>query len=74
MYDAQAGKCAICLAREATCVDHDHDTGDIRGLLCRKCNSAIGIIGETPELLDRAAKYLRRHKKTLTVQLSRKLA
>lgn len=40
------------------CVDHDHETGEIRGLLCNDCNLAIGY-GKTPEILIAAAEYLR---------------
>jgi hypothetical protein len=59
MYQEQYGRCLICQKGEATCVDHNHETKKIRGLLCRKCNAAIGILGEDPELLERAANYLR---------------
>jgi hypothetical protein len=40
------------------CVDHDHDTGKIRGLLCNDCNLAVGY-GKTAEVLQRAAEYVR---------------
>lgn len=43
---AQGGVCAICKTREAKVVDHDHETGKIRGLLCAACNGAIGILSE----------------------------
>jgi hypothetical protein len=39
-------------------VDHDHATGAIRGLLCARCNTALGQFGESPELLGRAIRYL----------------
>jgi hypothetical protein len=64
-YDAllasQGGVCAICRKSCATgqvlSVDHDHETGHVRGLLCRNCNTAIGRL-ETLELLDAAKEYL----------------
>jgi hypothetical protein len=61
---AQAHRCAICGTAKGNgrghrlYVDHDHSTGDIRGLLCSKCNSAIGYFGDSPKRLRRAAAYL----------------
>ncbi len=59
----QAGACAICLKVPAgrLCVDHDHTTGKVRQLLCRRCNSALGLFDECPETLARAKSYLERH-------------
>ena len=42
------------------CIDHCHDTGKVRGLLCNDCNLAVGY-GKTPSILERAASYLRFH-------------
>jgi hypothetical protein len=39
-------------------VDHDHGTSEIRGLLCVRCNNALGLSREDPDLLKRAARYL----------------
>ena len=63
----QGGKCAICGQSEATihsghprlmAVDHDHDTGAIRGLLCNNCNRALGLFGDSLTVLRRAVEYL----------------
>jgi hypothetical protein len=55
----QRGCCAICELRVAQlCVDHDHDTGEVRGLLCSNCNFGVGDFADSPERCFRAASYL----------------
>lgn len=44
------------------CVDHDHQSGTVRGLLCNACNTAIGLFEEDLKRFDNAAAYLRRHR------------
>lgn len=57
----QSGRCGIC-DRERTnrdlCVDHDHVSGVVRGLLCDLCNTAIGKMQDDPSLLRKAALYI----------------
>ncbi len=55
--------CQICnkTDRRALNVDHCHDTGKVRGLLCDNCNKALGLFRDNPELLGQAANYLRRY-------------
>lgn len=60
MLAKQSGECWICSRKTKLFVDHDHKTGIIRGLLCQKCNSAIGFLRDDPALVDKAAAYLRR--------------
>lgn len=64
MVEEQQGKCLICRqAPEDTNelqVDHDHATEEIRGLLCHKCNKALGLLGDDPATIRRAATYLER--------------
>lgn len=65
MIEAQAGRCAICAGPpngpgSRLHIDHCHDTGRIRGLLCGKCNTAIGLLCDDPERAERAAAYLRK--------------
>jgi len=65
MYRAQNGVCAICsglnLSGRRLAVDHDHATGKIRGLLCSRCNSAIGLARENKDILKQALSYLEKH-------------
>lgn len=67
MSAAQDHLCAICREPETTlqkgtltslAVDHCHATGRVRGLLCRACNTALGLFGDSPERLLLAAQYL----------------
>lgn len=59
---AQLGMCAICRkpAWRKLHVDHDHSTKQVRGLLCEKCNKAIGLLDDEPRLARSAETYLRR--------------
>lgn len=59
MIKQQDNKCGICLEVFITtpCVDHNHKTNKIRGLLCRKCNIAFGHFRESPEILKRAVEW-----------------
>lgn len=56
MYFEQDGKCLVCDDREAMLVDHCHETGRPRGLLCRGCNTMLGFIES--DKMDRALQYL----------------
>jgi hypothetical protein len=69
-YDAllvrQGGMCAICGRPQAAraisarlYVDHDHETGEVRGLLCLHCNAMLGCANDDPEVLLAAIVYLR---------------
>jgi len=58
LYKSQNCLCAICVKGEATCIDHNHKTRQIRNLLCRKCNLAIGFFDDNIELLRKAIIYL----------------
>jgi hypothetical protein len=62
MHTEQQGVCWIC-GKESTKllhVDHDHDTGEIRGLLCGNCNKAIGLMYDDISILARAIDYLQK--------------
>lgn len=67
MLEAQGGGCAICSGTSAgrkghnrMHVDHDHDTGQVRGLLCHHCNTALGLVKDNADTLRRMADYLER--------------
>jgi hypothetical protein len=49
--------------KSTACVDHDHKTGKVRGLLCAYCNTAIGMLKDSPEFCRNAANYLEKHAK-----------
>lgn len=54
----QSRKCGICAKEGRLCVDHDHTTGRVRGLLCNGCNGALGVFGDSIEGVKRALSYL----------------
>lgn len=54
----QNGICVICLRSPAVHVDHDHATGEVRGMLCFPCNAALGQLDDDLDRLRRAADYL----------------
>ena len=60
MLERQGGRCLVCGATPSKPlhVDHDHETGAVRGLLCGFCNSVLGLALESPEILRRAQIYL----------------
>ena len=68
MYEAQGGKCFICGTDEPggrhgmLNVDHCHDSGDVRALLCDGCNRGLGHFKEDPDALISAAMYILAHK------------
>lgn len=66
LFEAQDGRCALCGrdyfgwggGRRPLVVDHCHETGKVRGLLCGSCNTALGRFGDNPARLRQAADYL----------------
>lgn len=59
---AQNGLCAICRNGPAAHVDHDHVSGQVRGLLCFNCNAGFGLFKDRTVVLAAAITYLRNHK------------
>lgn len=66
MISGQGGKCASCGSSDwpvkGPVVDHDHETGEVRGILCHFCNAAAGLLSDSPEKLRKLADYLDRNK------------
>jgi DNA-binding sugar fermentation-stimulating protein len=72
MFDEQGGCCALCerpgrhtlddvRQGEKLFVDHCHDTGRVRGLLCAACNTGLGHLGDRIPNLENALVYLRKN-------------
>ena len=82
LLEKQNGVCAGCNAppktggragsNRALSVDHDHATGDIRGLLCQGCNAALGLAKNSPDLLRALAAYLEKPPEIYKQQLTHK--
>jgi hypothetical protein len=63
MFEEQNGVCYLCKKPgdgrwKKLCVDHDHETGKVRKLLCRSCNTALGQVGDSVDLLKSMIEYL----------------
>jgi hypothetical protein len=65
LFLQQKGRCALCSSREPGgkfqffCLDHDHRTGRVRGLLCADCNVALGRFKDNFKVLEKAIQYLK---------------
>lgn len=69
LLSEQNGKCALCgLVFDSSenlktpRVDHDHVTGKVRALLCHHCNAGLGQFKDNPDVMERAAAYVRLHR------------
>lgn len=64
MLAEQGGRCGLCAKAPAKgkvlCVDHDHVSGAVRGLLCYRCNALLGLVENDPEMLGKIDAWLRR--------------
>jgi hypothetical protein len=69
MLLAQGGVCAICQTAPAVHVDHDHETGAVRALLCFNCNGGLGQFKDDPFLLHVAAFYVEHHRERRALAL-----
>ena len=67
MFKEQNGKCAICdihqvALNKSFCIDHNHETGEVRGLLCSRCNYGLGFFDDSSKNMKSAIRYLKKHK------------
>ena len=66
MLRLQDYRCAICGRKftkdNVACVDHDHKTGQVRALLCKQCNTGIGMLQDNPSIIHEAEMYIRKYK------------
>jgi len=59
----QQARCAICgTIPETLCIDHDHETLELRGLLCKNCNTGIGMLQDSADICSSAVSYLQNFK------------
>jgi len=69
MLASQDGRCAVCQTPKTKgvgwCVDHDHVTGQVRGILCDACNKGIGFLQDDPDVIAGAAWYVRKHRQLI---------
>lgn len=66
LLEEQGGVCAVCSgkpSRRNFCVDHDHASGDVRGILCGECNIGLGKFKDSVDSLEAAIEYLKKHGK-----------
>lgn len=63
MYKAQNGKCKICGKElpdgQYLCIDHNKETGEVRGLLCSSCNKGLGFFRDDTDVITNAIKYVK---------------
>jgi len=66
MYEQQEKKCALCSIeihmnskdKQRACVDHCHETGRVRGILCQNCNRALGMLKDNKETIKKMLEYI----------------
>ena len=65
MLEEQSGVCAVCSntcsSKKSLAVDHNHETGRVRGLLCLRCNTALGLLKDDPATIENLLRYANRH-------------
>jgi hypothetical protein len=57
----QGNRCALCAEGDPGHLDHDHVNGSVRALLCQRCNFALGLLRDDPDLMRAAADYIEVH-------------
>ena len=57
-YEALPKACEVCGSTKNLCIDHNHITGKVRGVLCSRCNSALDLLGDSKEVILKLASYI----------------
>lgn len=78
LFQAQGNCCACCKSidpksEQGWCIDHEHETKVVRGILCAQCNRGIGFLGDTLEGVQKAVDYLAAHNAREVASASRTL-
>ena len=58
--DLRNNQCELCGSTRLLHIDHDHKTGELRGLLCNKCNQGLGLFNDSSDLIQKAYEYLKK--------------
>ena len=57
-YEALSKACEVCGSTKNLCIDHNHIIGKVRGVLCSRCNSALGLLRDSKEVILKLASYI----------------
>lgn len=58
LFESYDNQCAVCSEPKILCVDHDHVTGIVRGVLCKKCNQALGLLMDSKDNVANLLDYI----------------
>ena len=61
-FNSDEAHCEICSTAYDLCIDHNHNTGEFRGILCRACNRGVGMLKDNSKLVFSAYNYLKENK------------
>lgn len=67
LFNEVGGCCQICGTIDRLVIDHNHNTDEVRSLLCYRHNTGLGLFQDDPDLLEKAAQYLRRFEEIIPI-------